>query len=136
MAAACTLGSSRRTGERSTFESRGSLSSTARAFSWTERSRAWALPILRRDMCSHAFRKAGSFGCCRIGARPFPAITSTTRAGVNLPRHSPCWSRLFDTAEDSTARRRLGPEFTLLRAQRRHLLARLGLQELSAFLPL
>jgi DNA-binding transcriptional LysR family regulator len=57
------------------------------------------------DGALKGFRKAGSFGCCRIGVRHFPAITFTSQAGANLRQHSPCWSMHSNTGVDDGYRR-------------------------------
>src|SRR6516164_5534542 len=76
-------------------------------------------------MCSPTFLEANLSAFFPTGALHSQATIFTIPAVANLRQHSHCWSRLFDTTGNSTARRRLGPKFTLLRVQRCHLLARL-----------
>ena len=52
----------------------------------------FGLAISRRTWRGRTSPKVACDECSRIGARPMPAITSTTQAAGNQRRHSPCWS--------------------------------------------
>jgi DNA-binding transcriptional LysR family regulator len=86
---------------------RGSSPSTILPRCSMRRSPASVWPMCRRIWRSLTSPRGVSNGCWRTGASLIQVITSTIQAGVNLPRHSRCWSMRCDTAVDTDARRLL-----------------------------